>query len=269
MTCSSLRPSSLQPSSVRFFPLQPSSPGTSRCRCSWAQSSSSRRFWPRPSLLPPSLLRSLSSRPSSLLPSSPGTSWQRPCGQAPCWSWSSWSRQSSLPPSLHSFSSRPSCWWSTSCWPPFSPRSCLRWCRPSSSTPSSRSSSRSSCWPCGLGSLPCAPPSDGSTGAGSQASAPPTATVGPVSLSRPTCNRGEGSPHPRSAERGVDQSLQEHAADARFHQQHEKHAVDGTRQVGVVVGVVPALPVHPDRVADEEHAVQDCRHGQEEHEDQR
>src|SRR5690606_4341529 len=42
---------------------------------------------------------------------------------------------------------------------------------------------------------------------------------------------------------------------ARLHDHREQHAIAGAPEVGAVVDVVTAAPVHPDRIADVEHGV--------------
>src|SRR5690606_16929750 len=81
---------------------------------------------------------------------------------------------------------------------------------------------------------------------------------------RPAYRPGERG----SAERRAEQPGQEVLPQPGFHHQREQHSVPGTPQVRAVVHVVGPLAVHPDRVADVEHRVQDRRHREEEHEDQ-
>src|SRR5690606_18690713 len=84
-------------------------------------------------------------------------------------------------------------------------------------------------------------------------------------VARPPYRPGERG----SAEGWMQQLLQEERDDPGLHHHREQHAVAGTPQVRAVVDVVATMAVHPDRIEHVEHGVQDRRHRQEEHEDQR
>src|SRR5690606_37297912 len=85
----------------------------------------------------------------------------------------------------------------------------------------------------------------------------PTPATSAVSAA--AANRSPDSGHRRH------QPSEEDLEHARLHQHREQQAVARAPEMGAVVDVVAAAAIHPDRIADVEHRVDDRRHRDEEH----